>query len=347
MQARIKLWLANSTMLALLLATTHIAQAQSILERLEKQVGDAAPATPRAAPQSIAPGYLGLTADNKDGGVEVVSVRAGGPADEAGIQPGDRLVTAGGVELKTLDDMAGVVGDLPAGSRIDFVVNRSGRPQKISIVLAGRTAESLPVPRNDLPPEEPLPEVVAGPAQLGVRAEPVTAELQRLYGLSIRRGAIIVSIVQGSPADRYGLPLGAAIVAVDGQRVDSPEDLAAIVAAAEPGDFVELSYYQREQAFRKKVRLVPAGVVEAPVPEPANDRPLLRRLEKAIDSVVIQPNNPAAAVDSTQQIQALQSQVEALQARIDQLERRLQQLDGAKRAPMEPKFNPPLDPLEP
>lgn len=346
MSMRIKSFLLTGVVLG---ALTSVASAQSILDRLEKKLNEVTPAAPRPAPQAAAPGFLGLTADNKDGGVEVVSVRAGGPADQAGIKPGDRLVTAGGVELKSLDDMAGVVGRLPAGSRVDFVVNRSGRPQKIAVVLAGRNVEAvepLPIPKNDLPPEAPLPEVEAGPAQLGVRAEPVTADLQRAYGLSIRRGAIIVSIVQGSPADRYGLPLGGAIVAVDGQRVDSPEDLAAIIGAARPGDTVELSYYQREQAFRKKVRLVPNNVVEAPIPAPGNDRPILRKLEKAIDSVVATPPAPLPG-GTLSQIQTLQAQVQELQARIDLLERRLQKLEGPRSAPAEPKLEAPLDPLQP
>ncbi|HTN74140.1 MAG TPA: PDZ domain-containing protein [Pirellulaceae bacterium] len=333
------------------------AVAQSLLDRLEKQLKEQAAPAPLPEGDALAPepGFLGLSADNVAGGVKIVSVRAGGPADQAGLKPGDQIISAGGVEIKELNDMAGVVGKLPAGAKVEFIVRRAGRDEKLLVELAQRaeTPEALPVPRNTLPPRDPLadpldeprPEIVAGPAQLGVRAEPVTLDRQRMYGLTVRRGAVIEGIVQGSPAERFGLPIGAAIVAVDGQRVDSPEDLAAIIGSSEVGQMVELSYYQRDQAFRKKVRLVPNAVVAAPGAVPG-DRPLLRKLERVIGGVV--PNEqPLPPQGNITQLQALQEQVDQLQARVEMLESRLRAMEQAPARPTEPKLTPPVKPLEP
>lgn len=334
-------------------STTH---AQSLLERLEKRLGEAgaavqAPANelPRAAGEDEAapPGYLGLTADTRNGRVEVVSVRADGPAAAAGVRPGDRLVSIGDVEVASLDDVSEIIGKLPAGSRVELVVQRSGRNQKLALTLGARDEgpEFLPRPDEPAPDERPL----AAPASLGVRAVPVTADVQRRYGLTVRRGAVIESIQRGSAADTYGLPLGAAIVAVDGARVDSPEDLAAIIAGARPGDTVEISYYQRDQVFRKRVRLGPSSVA---APVPGQDRPLLRRLERALESPL-----PGREGDGFAQMQA---QLEALQAKVDALEERIGILEGRRppAAEREEQRQPPvekgaerrapeLEPLEP
>lgn len=342
---------------ALAVGLSSQASAQSILERLEKRLNDAGVPLPaqvpnrveRANPQPAAAprgGYLGLTADTKNGAVEVISVRAGGPADTAGVKPGDRVVSVGGVEIVNLDDMAAIVEKIPSGSNIEFVVSRGGREQKVSIMVAARDpapAEELPNPRDEEFPQER--ELAQPRATLGVRALPVTVELQRRYGLVVRRGAVIESVQPGSPADRYGLPIGAAITSVDGARVDTPDDLAAIIAGARPGDTVEISYYQRDQVFRKKVRLVPVegGVV---APAPGEDRPLLRRLERAL-------GDPPAFEDDV--ISAMQERIDAMQAKIDALESQLRELEARLPNPdikeatplKEPELSPPLKPLEP
>lgn len=352
--------MARWLLLTTLLSWTWIGgqvQAQSLLERLEKRLGDSGvlPAQPPAvtndaAPRATTPGYLGLTADVKNGRLEVISVRAGGPADAAGIKPGDRLVSIGGVEVATLDDVSAIVDKLPAGSRLETVIDRNGRSQKIGVTLAAREGEPMaevlpgPVPREPLPEEVPLDEP---PATLGVRALPVSPEVQRRYGLIVRRGAVIESIQRGSAAERYGLPVGAAIVAVDGARVDGPEDLAAIIGGARPGDTIEISYYQRDQVFRKQVRLAPAA------PPPGEGRPLLRRLERALDDVGGAPRDEVIA--------QLQAQVRAMQAKIDDLELRVRDLEAQqnRRVPerprpglraeenAEPDLDAPSKPLEP
>src|SRR5690606_31398858 len=124
-------------------------------------------------------------------------------------------------------------------------------------------AEALPPPADPLL-NEPIERAVAGTAVLGVRATTLTADSQRRYGLTVRQGAVIDGIQEGSPAARHGLPIGAAIVAIDGARVDSSDELAALIAGYQPGDNVEISYYVRDQAYRKQVRLVPAAVAVAP-----------------------------------------------------------------------------------
>jgi membrane-associated protease RseP (regulator of RpoE activity) len=323
-------WLLLTTLLSWLWIGGQ-AQAQSLLERLEKRLNESGvvPAQRPAGNDEAAPapGYLGLTADVKNGRLEVISVRAGGPADAAGIKPGDRLVSVGGVEVATLDDLGEIVDKLPAGSRIETVVERNGRSQKLGVTLAAREgdpmAEALPgPPREPLPEEMPLEEP---PAALGVRALPVSPDLQRRYGLIVRRGAVIESIQRGSAAERYGLPVGAAIVAVDGGRVDGPEDLAAIVGSRRPGDTIEISYYLRDQVYRKHVRLAPVA------PPPGESRPLLRRLERALDDVGGAPRDEVVA--------QLQAQVRAMQARIDDLEQRVRDLEAqqGRRVPERPR----------
>jgi predicted metalloprotease with PDZ domain len=338
-----QVWLFSTSLAALL---AQPLAAQTLLERLEQRLNQAPAPTPaeRPAPEPAPatpappaqPGYLGLVADAQDNAVIVHTIRVGGPADLAGVRRGDRLISAGEVLLTNLDDLARVLHQLPAGAKVDFIIERAGENRKVVVTLGQRDPQAADGPMEDLPAPrnqdglltEPLEPEMAGRAVLGVRAATVTADLQRRYGLTVRQGAVIEGVQDGSPAARYGLPLGAAIVAVDGARVDTSDDLAALVAGHAPGDVIELSYYVRDQAYRKQVRLVPAAV-DAPLPNdrvPA-DRPLLRTLERALDNVAPPP------VRGDGEVQALRAQMAAMQERLDQLEARVRELESQPVSP--------------
>lgn len=131
--------------------------------------------------------------------------------------------------------------------------------------------ESLPAPRT--PPEPPVaspavpraaaPPAVApgstagtnGPASLGVRLMPLTDETMRQHQLTVRQGALVTHVEPGSAAESAGLPVGAAIVALDGRRVDTPAEVASSLRRMVAGDQVEVTYYDRNRLLRKRVTL--------------------------------------------------------------------------------------------
>jgi carboxyl-terminal processing protease len=62
-----------------------------------------------------------------------------------------------------------------------------------------------------------------------------------LVGIGVLLGlrdeqVVVVSVISGGPADRAGIRSGDSIVAVDGTKVGSPSQLAAILAHHKPGD---------------------------------------------------------------------------------------------------------------
>jgi S1-C subfamily serine protease len=87
---------------------------------------------------------------------------------------------------------------------------------------------------------------------LGVGTVAVTPSMAAAFGLGVKSGAYIVSIEQGSPADKAGLragggqgaigPGGDVIVSIDGKKVASADDVANAVASQKPGDKVTCEY---------------------------------------------------------------------------------------------------------
>ena len=89
-----------------------------------------------------------------------------------------------------------------------------------------------------------------------------TDEIVRQRRLPVRSGAVITAIVQGSPADQAGLPLGAVIVALDGRRIDSPSNLTAAIRTAPTDREIELSYYEGDRLSRKRIHLLGALILK-------------------------------------------------------------------------------------
>ena len=105
---------------------------------------------------------------------------------------------------------------------------------------------------------------------LGVRIFPVIPGIAEVLDLKVERGAMIVDVVKGGPADNAGIrgasrkvqagnmviPAGGdIIVAFDGRKVESSEQLVDFIRNQEPGDIVELRVL-RNNNFRKiKVEL--------------------------------------------------------------------------------------------
>jgi serine protease Do len=91
--------------------------------------------------------------------------------------------------------------------------------------------------------------------QLGVQIQAVSAVDAEVYRLPEIRGAEIVQVVEGSPAEEAGLELGDVVVAVDGDRIDDPADLTTTLAEHQPGDEVELTLYRDGRERRVSVEL--------------------------------------------------------------------------------------------
>jgi membrane-associated protease RseP (regulator of RpoE activity) len=94
-------------------------------------------------------GSLGVTLSDDDP-VTVVSTYPGGPAEKAGMQPGDELLEING---KTIADRATLIDAIvaaKAGDTLTFVVNRDGSEQEIKVPVKTRREVYCPVPEKKL-----------------------------------------------------------------------------------------------------------------------------------------------------------------------------------------------------
>ena len=75
-------------------------------------------------------------------GVYIVEVVKGGPADKAGLQAGDRIVSMDGSEVATQSDLGTLMQDHKAGDTIEITVARGGQMQTVNVTLGEKGAEN-------------------------------------------------------------------------------------------------------------------------------------------------------------------------------------------------------------
>ncbi len=144
----------------------------------ELALGRLTPRYARAAAPPVVAGdsrgygaYLGTVPDYRaleggSGGVLLSDVRAGGPAEAAGIRGGDRLVALAGTRIENLHDMTFALQDQRPGQTVDVVVVRGGRRITLRATLGSRGPSSAPPPaaRPASPSPSPSPAPAPGAA---------------------------------------------------------------------------------------------------------------------------------------------------------------------------------------
>ena len=84
--------------------------------------------------------FLGIsTGDATTGpGAVVADVIAGGPADRAGLQAGDRIVSIGGHKVTQSTDVSSIVTAQKPGEKVDVQISRGGGERTVSVTLGTR-----------------------------------------------------------------------------------------------------------------------------------------------------------------------------------------------------------------
>jgi serine protease Do len=83
---------------------------------------------------------------------------------------------------------------------------------------------------------------------LGVRAQPVTADIADSLGMKQARGAMVDDPQDGSPAAKAGIEAGDVITAVNGTAVKDSRDLARTIGMMAPGTSVKLDVLHKGEA---------------------------------------------------------------------------------------------------
>jgi serine protease Do len=136
--------------------------------------------------------------------------------------------------------------------------------------------------------------------RIGVQIQNLNAELANSFGLPDAKGALVVSVERGSPADKAGLQAGDVIREFDGKTVGGSNELPRIVGLTKPGATVKMKVWRKGEA--KDLSITVADTPAERTAAKAGDRPsksaekMGLTLTETEDGLVVQEvRGPAAA----------------------------------------------------
>ena len=181
-------------------------------------------------------------------GALIADVTATSPAEKAGLQAGDVVVTLDGREMKDSRDLSRAVGNLAPDTEVKVGILRKGEPMDITVTL-GRleTGEKLVSAQ-----EQQQAEAASGSAEieaLGLKVEELTDEQRSKFKVPEKVTGVIVTevVADGAAADKQLRP-GDVIAEVGDAKAATPADVVkAVEAAQKAGDNSILMLVMRAQ----------------------------------------------------------------------------------------------------
>lgn len=172
--------------------------------------------------QNVTPGMEEQFGVAPGEGVLVADVVRGSPAEEAGLQSGDVIVSVDGVPVGSTDELQTEIMYRAPGEVVQLEIVRDGERLTISVTLGERPSEEE---LAALPPAESE----QGIQKFGLTVQAITPELAERYGLDTVRGVVVVAVEPGSKAYWGGVEEGDVILEVNRQPILTVQDWNAAV----------------------------------------------------------------------------------------------------------------------
>jgi len=192
--------------------------------------------------------------DESTEGVLVSGVVEDSPAEEAGVEDGDIIISFNNKRVYSVDNLTGLVRKTSPRTKVELKLIRDGEEKKVEVTLDESSSSNL----DDLFPEGlklekkrvfPFKMSIFSGLRLGVSIQDLTDQLGDYFGVKNGQGVLITEVEKESSAEKTGLKTGDVIVEVDNRKVKDSEDVVKMVSDMEKGDKVDLEIL-REKKLR-------------------------------------------------------------------------------------------------
>ena len=186
---------------------------------------------------SVSRGYLGVLIQDVDRdlaesfgleqprGALVSQVLAGTPAEQAGLQPGDIIVSFNGREIRSSSELPPIVGTSRVEEDANIEIIRNGNLKKLKIRVAQLPKESTA--SSEAPRPQATPDVIE---ELGLSITDMTPVSRKRSGL--REGGALVTRVAPGAGQRAGFQRGDVVKMFNRQTVQGADHLRDLIDEA-------------------------------------------------------------------------------------------------------------------
>jgi S1-C subfamily serine protease len=181
--------------------------------------------------------FLGVFVEQASGGgLLILEVLPGSPAERAGLRAGDVIHSVNGERVSEFEQLREHVLHTGVGGLLELAIARGDRRMQISAMVG-----------TEFPPSPPGFQGEVG--YLGVGVEPFTIDTAERMDIPYpgRNGVLIVGVEPDSPAQRVGLRERDVIMMVDNDAVEEVDTFVHVIQSHRPGDVVNLLVFRESQ----------------------------------------------------------------------------------------------------
>jgi serine protease Do len=162
-------------------------------------------------------------------GALIAQVGKDSPAEQAGLEPGDVILSFAGEAIETSADLPHVVGLISPGTKVVAVIFREGKEQDLTVEVGGLGADEVASVNDGVAADGSI-------SILGMRL--VEADPAELSSIGLSGGVAVSEVDRGSPADEAGVMTGDVLTRLGNQPIGRIEDLDGLAEQLIPGSSV-------------------------------------------------------------------------------------------------------------
>ncbi len=168
-------------------------------------------------------------------GVTIASITPNGPAEKAGLETGDTIVSVNGKTVKNGDELVAEISSLKPGSTAKLGYIRNGKQETAAVTIADRAklfANRLGGEEEGEGQEKPQE------SKFGITVRGITQEMADRYQLPNTKGVIVQEVKPDGFGDTAGLSRGDVILEINKQPVNNEADFRRIESQMKSGQDV-------------------------------------------------------------------------------------------------------------
>ena len=147
-------------------------------------------------------------------GILVAQVHQGTGAEKAGLVSGDIIKSVDDKTIKNTSELIKEIQKKKVGQKVKLGLVRDGKPTTLEVTTSAMPDKPEAIKEKEI--EE----------KLGARVQELTPQLTARYRISneIKRGVVVISVEDGSPADELSLQEGDVILEINRKKIETIKD---------------------------------------------------------------------------------------------------------------------------
>ena len=226
--------------------------------------------------QELSPSLVKALQLKDGGGVLVNEVVADSPAEKAGVEDGDIIISFAGQKIESSGDLAKAVSKTEPGQSVNLVVIRDGTRRTLKAEIGEKKGDERKYWHSDDDDDVWIfgddedhfvwKSAPGGKAwklgnmfrhadrgYLGVHLDDLGEQLGEYFNVEGGEGALVTEVVEDSPAQQAGLQAGDVIVSFGDEKVTSSADLHGVIGETKPEQEVTVKIIRKGK--RKEIKI--------------------------------------------------------------------------------------------